>query len=319
MADLPNESKNWLHRMVEVKQRETKCLAKHIASLPPLPGASVPVRDMFNDEQDNEECSHLTLGHSQLFPVANLIAVKAAKEFSANEIICHYFGWVVTHAEFECFTDVERSDIHCNTAVRYMGNYTLIGYPNRVGSLINDPRRGLHPLQANCTFSTSVSDGIRVKATKRIAVGEELLLSYGQDYWSRQNHIYCYICLGRKSRRSDPILHCSGVHRRENQLVKCCLAAHCSCLNAPATQQRFKCYVCAASDSGWMGSSSDALTTRKETVASCLSGSLSLPIATLLPATLPASGLVTYCFSRIFDGIGWGFDQVKRRKHLVIY
>ena len=300
----------WIERIIKLKNEHAALIQQHINSLPPLPGAHVAVRDMFNAQLDAEACANLSLGHSQLFQVANLAGVMASKEFKKGDVVCYYFGWVVTPEEYDEMVDVRGTDIHCSTAVHYLNDFVLIGYPNRVASFINDPRRGLHPLQANCKFSVSHVDGIRVVALKQIRLGEEILISYGQNYWT-ENQLNCYLCMKRAVTTNNPIIHCSGVHRRKNQLVNCSLSAHCSCLGAPATQQRFRCYVCCASDSGWVNSSSNAITARTEMITSCLSGSIPLANATLLPATLPSSQLVEYCLNRIVAGTMWGLEQVK--------
>jgi hypothetical protein len=122
-------------------------------------------------------------------------SVLARRNFETGNTICSYGGDIISSERYE---ELRRKSSHRAPRVAYFvaidDNFSVDGYPKlpsvrgHIGNYINDPRN-IIGAEKNCCI-TLVTDAsgqlieyVLIEAIKPIAIGEELWLDYGDDYW----------------------------------------------------------------------------------------------------------------------------------------
>jgi hypothetical protein len=113
----------------------------------------------------------------------------ALKSFEKDELVVPYIGEYVSDDEL----DKRYGDDNAPYAINVGGGQTLDSACTRgLGSYANDYRTDpKHPRKNKAAMNAELSDerstefgGVWVKAIKKIAPGQEVLVDYGKEYWS---------------------------------------------------------------------------------------------------------------------------------------
>ena len=293
----------WLQRALQIKNRARQQIEKIIS------GQKIPVTVTSN----NHLHADLFLAHSLLFADSNLIGVFTREHISINKNICSYDGWIVKSTDLK----VIQSVVRCDTAITINSEYSIIGFPDHWGSLVNCAVHAASGKSLKANTSFHYERGITyVRAERNIKPDEELLISYGNSFWSATQR-YCQVC-SIIIRKSQLYYNCSGMHLRDNHRVPCPVQAHVDCAPHVVKGGELVCYLCTSPDSGMVGVARAAddkpaalsYTSYVTLETSSSSSQLLLPQLNELP---PAA---EYCINRVFIGCRLAMDGAQKNRKL---